>query len=168
MSTPKSQRFKSQRLQDANATISQTLTFYKSQRFSATKEMIGKCEGSRLVGGTWLVVFPDVLTPYRLKNTTSRDPYPPWSRGTLLPAGNPLLHLFGRGNGQGVPARGGVLGRGFLIKFWFLVEFPHTKARSKDGGASNLYTFGQPASATSCDNPLQLRAAKLARNDHIT
>ena len=33
----KSQRFKSQRLQDANATKSQTLAFYKSQRFSATK-----------------------------------------------------------------------------------------------------------------------------------
>ena len=34
---PKSQRFKSQRLQDANATKSQTLAFYKSQRFSASK-----------------------------------------------------------------------------------------------------------------------------------
>ena len=34
---PKSQRFKSQRLQDANATKSQTLAFCKSQRFSATK-----------------------------------------------------------------------------------------------------------------------------------
>ena len=33
---PKSQRFKSQRLQDANATKSQTLAFYKLQRFSAT------------------------------------------------------------------------------------------------------------------------------------
>ena len=31
------QRFKSQRLQDANATKSQTLAFYESQRFSATK-----------------------------------------------------------------------------------------------------------------------------------
>ena len=36
-SAPKSQRFKSQRLQAANATKSQTLAFYKSQRFSATK-----------------------------------------------------------------------------------------------------------------------------------
>ena len=34
---PKSQRFTSQRLQDANATKSQTLAFYESQRFSATK-----------------------------------------------------------------------------------------------------------------------------------
>ena len=36
-SDPKSQHFKSQRLQDANANKSQTLAFYKSQRFSATK-----------------------------------------------------------------------------------------------------------------------------------
>ena len=36
-SAPKSQRFKSQRRQDANTTKSQTLAFYKSQRFSATK-----------------------------------------------------------------------------------------------------------------------------------
>ena len=36
-SDPKSRRFKSQRLQDANATKLQTLLFYKSQRFSATK-----------------------------------------------------------------------------------------------------------------------------------
>ena len=40
ISAPKSQRFKSQRLQDANATKSQTLAFYKSQRFSATKIML--------------------------------------------------------------------------------------------------------------------------------
>ena len=33
----KSQRFKSQRLQDANATKSQTLVFHKSQHFSASK-----------------------------------------------------------------------------------------------------------------------------------
>ena len=37
LSDPKSQRFKSQRLQDANSTKSQTLAFYKSQRFNATK-----------------------------------------------------------------------------------------------------------------------------------
>ena len=37
----KSQRFKSQRLQHANATKSQTLAFYKSQRFSATKAVLG-------------------------------------------------------------------------------------------------------------------------------
>ena len=36
-SAPKKQRFKSQRLQDANATRSQRLAFYKPQRFSATK-----------------------------------------------------------------------------------------------------------------------------------
>ena len=40
---PKSQRFKSQRLQDANATKSQTLAFYKSQRFSATKVLVVFC-----------------------------------------------------------------------------------------------------------------------------
>ena len=39
-----------------------------------------KCHRSRLVGGTRLVVFPRFLTPYRPKNTTSRDPYPPSSR----------------------------------------------------------------------------------------
>ena len=36
-SASESQHFESQRLQDANATKSQTLAFYKSQRFSATK-----------------------------------------------------------------------------------------------------------------------------------
>ena len=36
-SAPKSQHFKSQRLQDANASKSQTLAFYTSQRFSARK-----------------------------------------------------------------------------------------------------------------------------------
>ena len=36
-SAPKSQRFKSQRLQDANATKSQAPAFYRSQRFSATR-----------------------------------------------------------------------------------------------------------------------------------
>ena len=40
-SVPKAQRFKSQRLQDANATKSQTLAFYKPQRFSATKTVLG-------------------------------------------------------------------------------------------------------------------------------
>ena len=44
---PKSQRFKSQRLQDANATKSQTLAFYKSQRFSATKGKGGNAEKSK-------------------------------------------------------------------------------------------------------------------------
>ena len=42
--------------------------------------LLGECEGSRLVGGTRLVVFPRFLAPYRPKNTTSRDPYPPSSR----------------------------------------------------------------------------------------
>ena len=40
LSAPKSQRFKS-RLQDANATKSQTLAFYKSHPFSATKPKTG-------------------------------------------------------------------------------------------------------------------------------
>ena len=44
------------------------------------RKFLGKCEGSRLVGGTRLVVFPRFLTPYRPKNTTSRDPCPPSSR----------------------------------------------------------------------------------------
>ena len=38
-SAPKPQRFKSQRLQDANATKSQMLALHKSQRFSATKDV---------------------------------------------------------------------------------------------------------------------------------
>ena len=38
-SVPKSQRFKSQRLQDAHATKLQTLAFCESHRFSATKTM---------------------------------------------------------------------------------------------------------------------------------
>ena len=37
LGVPTSQRFKLQRLQDADATKSQTLAFYKSQRFSPTK-----------------------------------------------------------------------------------------------------------------------------------
>ena len=39
LNDPKSQRFKSQRLQDANTTKSQTLAFYESQRFSATNKV---------------------------------------------------------------------------------------------------------------------------------
>ena len=76
---------------------------------------LGTCEGSRLVGGTRLVVFPRCLTPYRPKNTTSRDPYPPSSRDPpFRPGPLPLLHLFGKGKGQGVPAREGVPARGSL------------------------------------------------------
>ena len=41
--------------------------------------LVGKYEGSQHVGGTRLVVFPRFLAPYRPKNTTSRDPYPPSS-----------------------------------------------------------------------------------------
>ena len=77
---------------------------------------LGKCEGSRLVGGSRLVVFPRLLTPYRPKNTTSRDPYPPSSRDPPSRPGPPLAPIWegGRGKGQGVPAREGVPARGSL------------------------------------------------------
>ena len=71
---------------------------------------LGKCEGSRLVGGTRLVVFPRCLTPYKPKNTTSRDPYTPFELGPPLPAGTPLplLPPFGKGQeARGPGSRGG-------------------------------------------------------------
>ena len=40
------------------------------------KMVLGNCEGSRLVAGTRLVVFPRLLTPCRVKNTMAWDPYP--------------------------------------------------------------------------------------------
>ena len=66
---------------------------------------LGKCEGSQLVGGTRLVVFPRFLTPCRLKNTTSHDPCPPPSRdhkssrdfSRLLTSHNNKIPTFGRG-----------------------------------------------------------------------
>ena len=57
LSAPKSQRFKSQRLQDANATKSQTLAFYKSQRFSATKGLVHVRSG--------VIIFPRLQGPDR-------------------------------------------------------------------------------------------------------
>ena len=60
--------------------ISTTESFALRPLFLSTK--MGKCEGSRLVGGSRLVVFPCFLTPCRPKNTTSQDPY-------LLGAGTP-------------------------------------------------------------------------------
>ena len=59
------------------------------------------------LGGTRLMVFLRFSTPYRPKNTTSRDPYPASSR-------DPPCTSLGRGRGQGVPAREGVPTRGFL------------------------------------------------------
>ena len=77
---------------------------------------VGKCEGSRLDGGTRLVVFPCFLAPCRPKNTTSRDPYP-LRAGTPLPAGTPppLLHLFGKG--QGVRGPGSRWGPGSWLSW---------------------------------------------------
>ena len=64
---------------------------------------LGKCEGSRLVGGTGLVVFPRCLTPYRPKNTTSREPYPPSSRDPPFRPGPlpPFCTSLGRARGKG-------------------------------------------------------------------
>ena len=50
-SDPKSQRFKSQCLQDANATKSQTLAFYGSRRFGATKVLWGSAGSSEVFRG---------------------------------------------------------------------------------------------------------------------
>ena len=64
------------------------------------RAFLGKCEGSRLVGGTRLVVFSRFLAPHRPK----RDP--------PLPAGTP--YLFGKGNGARGPGSRGGPGSGFL------------------------------------------------------
>ena len=70
---------------------------------------MGKCEGSRLVGGTRLVVFPRCLTPYRPKNTTSRDPYPPSSRDPPFRPGPlpPSAPLWEGQGARGPGSRGG-------------------------------------------------------------
>ena len=60
-------------------------------------KIIGKIRRSRLVGGTWLVVFPHFLIPCKLKKTTSRDPYPP----PFKPGPSPLLHLWEGARGKG-------------------------------------------------------------------
>ena len=61
LSAPKSQRFKSQRLQDAKATKSQTLAFFsQSQRFSATKYSLNFILGvvlPHLLGEIFRAVF---------------------------------------------------------------------------------------------------------------
>ena len=77
---------------------------------------MGECEGSRLVGGIWLVVFPRFLTPYRPKNSTSRDPYPLSSRDPLSgrEPPTPPAPLWEGARGKGVPASEGVPARGFL------------------------------------------------------
>ena len=72
-----------------------------------------------LAACTRLVVFPRFLTPYRPRNTTSRDfcppssrdPYPPRAPSGHDPYPRPLPHLFGKGK---LPARQGVPARGFL------------------------------------------------------
>ena len=98
--------------------VVQTLYFFKGmRRFSmsdckSSRESLwlGKCEGSRLVGGTRLVVFPRCLTPYRPKNTTSRDPYPPSSRDPP-PSGRdpspPSAPLWKGQGARGPGSRGG-------------------------------------------------------------
>ena len=69
-----------------------------------------KCEGSRLVGGTRLVVYPRCLTPYGPKNATSRDPYPPSSRDPP-PSGRapspPAAPLWEGQGARGPGSRGG-------------------------------------------------------------
>ena len=60
-SAPKSQRFKSQRLQDANATKSQTLAFCKSQRFSATKLPDFQSRGPKII---WQNTYPTFFKYY--------------------------------------------------------------------------------------------------------
>ena len=62
----------------------------------------GKMRGVPARWGTQLVVFPRCLTPYRPKNTTSRDPYPPSSRDP--PPSAPLWEGQGA---RGPGSRGG-------------------------------------------------------------
>ena len=69
-SAPKSQRFKSQRLQHANATKSQTLAFYKSLRFSATKQSFPEEMPIYWVSDFW-GLFP--LSPRKLSVTLSQE-----------------------------------------------------------------------------------------------
>ena len=70
---------------------------------------MGKCEGSRLVGGTRLVVFPRFLT--RTGRRTPRAGTPTPLRAGTPPSSRPpptLLHLFGKGQGaRGPGSRGG-------------------------------------------------------------
>ena len=71
---------------------------------------LGKCEGSRLVGGTRLVVFPRFLT--RKGRRTPRAGTPTPLRVVTSPSGRDpppsLLHLFGKGQGARGPGwRGG-------------------------------------------------------------
>ena len=91
------------------------------------------CLGSRMrfwlgnVGGCPARGIPTLLTPYRPKNTTSRDPYP-LRAGSPLPAGTP--HSFGKGKGQGVPAR---RGGGFrLVAFSDCGRFGRGTTTSRD------------------------------------
>ena len=77
-SAPKSQRFKSQRLQDANSTKSQTLAFYESQRFSATKILRGKLG--------FMVCFPSVAN---ISNNINNDKH---LQGPLLRTWSLRMH----------------------------------------------------------------------------
>ena len=55
--------------------------------------------------------IPTLLDTVWAEEYHEPGPLPPFEPGPPLPAGTPLLHLFGKGKGQGVPAREGVPGR---------------------------------------------------------
>ena len=76
---------------------------YPAPKLTLWAAFSGQCEGSRLVGGTRLVVFPRFLTLHRPKHATSRDPYPPFEPGPLFRPGPlpPFCTSLGRGNGKG-------------------------------------------------------------------
>ena len=61
--------------------------------------------------------IPTLLDPVQAEEHHEPGPLPPFEPGPPFRPGPPpphLLHLFGKGEGQGVPAREGVPGCGFL------------------------------------------------------
>ena len=74
---------------------------------------LGKCEGSRLVGGTRLVVYPHFLTPYSQRTPRAVTPLRAGTPPPLRPA--PIQHLFEKGKGaRGPGSRASSPARGCL------------------------------------------------------
>ena len=86
-SASKLQRFKSQRLQDANATKSQTLAFNKSQRFSATKlpGRSGPEPPKSLRESLRGLCFRNSFAPYSGQNPQNREKWVPESKNPHFP-----------------------------------------------------------------------------------
>ena len=87
----------------------------ESMQNCCINEKLGDCEGSRVV------VLPRFLTPYRLKSTTSRDPYP------FASAPPPHPPVFGKESLFLRRGKGSRLERGSL-----LVVFPRPNRRQSE------------------------------------